>query len=37
MYEWIKTLHVIAVIAWMAGMLYLPLDSEVMWTCLFIS
>jgi uncharacterized membrane protein len=23
-YEWIKTLHVIAVIAWM-GMLYLPL------------
>jgi putative membrane protein len=24
MYEWIKTLHIIAVIAWMAGMLYLP-------------
>jgi putative membrane protein len=24
MYVWIKTLHVIAVIAWMAGMLYLP-------------
>jgi putative membrane protein len=24
MYEWIKALHVIAVIAWMAGMLYLP-------------
>ena len=24
MYEWIKTLHVIAVISWMAGMLYLP-------------
>jgi protoporphyrinogen IX oxidase len=24
MYEWIKGLHVIAVIAWMAGMLYLP-------------
>jgi putative membrane protein len=23
-YEWIKSLHVIAVIAWMAGMLYLP-------------
>jgi protoporphyrinogen IX oxidase len=23
-YEWIKALHVIAVIAWMAGMLYLP-------------
>src|SRR6201746_2590131 len=23
MYEWIKALHVIAVIAWMAGMLYL--------------
>ena len=25
MYEWIKALHVVAVIAWMAGMLYLPL------------
>ena len=24
MYDWIKALHVIAVIAWMAGMLYLP-------------
>ncbi|MBM3527559.1 MAG: protoporphyrinogen oxidase HemJ [Alphaproteobacteria bacterium] len=24
MFEWIKALHVIAVIAWMAGMLYLP-------------
>ena len=24
MYEWVKALHVIAVIAWMAGMLYLP-------------
>ena len=24
MYLWIKALHVIAVIAWMAGMLYLP-------------
>jgi protoporphyrinogen IX oxidase len=23
-YEWIKAMHVIAVIAWMAGMLYLP-------------
>jgi putative membrane protein len=24
MYDWFKALHVIAVIAWMAGMLYLP-------------
>ena len=24
MYEWIKALHVIGVISWMAGMLYLP-------------
>ena len=24
MYEWVKALHVMAVIAWMAGMLYLP-------------
>ena len=24
MYEWIKAAHVIAVISWMAGMLYLP-------------
>jgi putative membrane protein len=24
MYEWIKALHIVAVIAWMAGMLYLP-------------
>ena len=24
MFEWIKALHVIAVISWMAGMLYLP-------------
>ena len=24
MYEWIKAIHIIAVIAWMAGMLYLP-------------
>jgi len=23
-YEWVKALHIIAVIAWMAGMLYLP-------------
>jgi putative membrane protein len=23
-YEWVKALHVIAVIAWMAGLLYLP-------------
>ena len=24
MYEWVKALHVISVISWMAGMLYLP-------------
>jgi len=24
MYEWVKAFHVIAMIAWMAGMLYLP-------------
>ena len=24
MYEWLKALHIIAAIAWMAGMLYLP-------------
>jgi protoporphyrinogen IX oxidase len=24
MYEWIKALHIIAIISWMAGMLYLP-------------
>jgi putative membrane protein len=24
MYEWLKAFHVIAIIAWMAGMLYLP-------------
>jgi putative membrane protein len=24
MYEWIKALHVIAIISWMAGLLYLP-------------
>lgn len=24
MYEWAKALHIIAVISWMAGMLYLP-------------
>ena len=24
MYEWLKALHIIAIIAWMAGMLYLP-------------
>jgi len=24
MYEWIKAVHIMAVIAWMAGMLYLP-------------
>ena len=24
MYEWLKALHIISVIAWMAGMLYLP-------------
>lgn len=24
MYEWVKALHVIAIISWMAGMLYLP-------------
>ena len=35
MYEWIKALHIIAVISWMAGMLYLPrlfiyhCDSEI--------
>jgi putative membrane protein len=23
-YEWVKALHIVAVIAWMAGMLYLP-------------
>src|ERR1700731_5240095 len=23
-YEWVKAIHIIAVIAWMAGMLYLP-------------
>ncbi|WP_417687322.1 protoporphyrinogen oxidase HemJ [Roseibium sp.] len=23
-YEWVKSLHVISIIAWMAGMLYLP-------------
>src|SRR5689334_7400904 len=23
-YEWVKALHIISVIAWMAGMLYLP-------------
>ena len=23
-YQWIKAFHIIAVIAWMAGMLYLP-------------
>ena len=23
-YDWIKALHIIAVIAWMAGLLYLP-------------
>ncbi|MBD8891570.1 protoporphyrinogen oxidase HemJ [Roseibium litorale] len=23
-YEWVKSLHIISVIAWMAGMLYLP-------------
>ena len=23
-YDWIKALHIISVIAWMAGMLYLP-------------
>jgi len=27
MYEWIKALHVIAVISWMAGLLYLPEQS----------
>ena len=25
LYDWIKAIHVIAVIAWMGGMLYLPL------------
>lgn len=35
MYEWVKVLHVISVISWMAGLLYLPrliiyhFDSEV--------
>jgi len=29
MYEWIKALHVIAVISWMAGMLYLPRLSSI--------
>jgi len=24
LYDWLKAFHVIAVIAWMAGMLYLP-------------
>ncbi|WP_341897721.1 protoporphyrinogen oxidase HemJ [Ferrovibrio terrae] len=24
LYEWLKALHIIAIIAWMAGMLYLP-------------
>jgi putative membrane protein len=24
MYEWVKALHVISIIAWMAGLLYLP-------------
>jgi protoporphyrinogen IX oxidase len=24
MYEWLKALHIVSVIAWMAGMLYLP-------------
>jgi len=24
MYEWVKALHIISVIAWMAGLLYLP-------------
>ncbi len=24
MYEWVKAVHVIAIIAWMAGLLYLP-------------
>lgn len=24
MYEWVKALHVLSVIAWMAGMMYLP-------------
>jgi protoporphyrinogen IX oxidase len=24
MYVWVKALHVVAVISWMAGMLYLP-------------
>ena len=24
MYDWLKALHIIAIIAWMAGMLYLP-------------
>jgi len=24
MYEWVKALHIISVISWMAGMLYLP-------------
>ena len=24
MYPWIKSLHIISVIAWMAGMFYLP-------------
>ena len=24
LYDWLKAFHVIAIIAWMAGMLYLP-------------
>jgi len=24
MYDWVKALHIVGVIAWMAGMLYLP-------------
>ena len=24
LYPWVKTLHVVSIIAWMAGLLYLP-------------
>ncbi|MGH1352748.1 MAG: CopD family protein, partial [Methyloligellaceae bacterium] len=24
LYEWVKVIHIVAVISWMAGMLYLP-------------
>jgi putative membrane protein len=27
-YAWVKTVHILAVISWMAGMLYLPLPAQ---------